>query len=97
VAKNAAIPRSSCGAVLLWLNWTGLPAKPCVVPDITTFLPIIGTLQHYGCSLGRLRHRYSRTVDKGWAISQRPKPGTVLPSHSSVDVVKSRGRRGRAH
>jgi hypothetical protein len=81
------------GTVLEWLNWTGLPAKPCVVPDVTQYLPIAGTLRRSGCRVGEITHRYSRKVDRGWAISQRPKPGTVLPSHSRVDVVVSRGRR----
>ena len=81
------------GTVVLWLNWTGLPAKPCVVPDVTQYLPIAGTLRDYGCRLGRITHRYSRTVSRGWAISQKPKPGIVLPSLAKVDVVVSRGRR----
>jgi hypothetical protein len=81
------------GTVVLWLNWTGLPAKPCVVPNVTRFLPIGGTLRDYGCRLGRVVHRYSRKVPRGWAISQNPKPDIVLPSFSKVDVVVSRGRR----
>jgi beta-lactam-binding protein with PASTA domain len=80
------------GTVLAWLNWTGQAAKPCVVPDVTEYSPIGGTLRDFGCRLGRVRHRHSRTP-KGWAIRQRPKPGTVLPSGTRVDVVVSLGRR----
>jgi hypothetical protein len=81
------------GTVVLWLNWTGLPAKPCVVPDVTQYLPIAGTLRDYGCRLGRVTHRHSQTVPRGWAISQAPRPGVVLQSFAPVDVVVSRGRR----
>jgi hypothetical protein len=81
------------GAVVFWLNWTGLPAKPCVVPQLSGYFPIGGVLRDYGCRLGRVAHRYSRKVARGYAISQNPKPDTVLPSFSKVDVVVSRGRR----
>ena len=84
------------GTVVLWLNWTGLPAKPCIVPDVTQYLPIGGALRDYGCRLGRVTHRYSRTVPRGWAISQSPKPEIVLPAFARVDVVVSRGRRRHA-
>jgi hypothetical protein len=85
------------GTVVLWLNWTGLPGPPCVVPAVTDILPIAGTLRDAGCRLGHVSHRFSRSVEKGWAISQHPKPGVVLPSRSGVDVVISRGRRHRRH
>jgi hypothetical protein len=84
------------GTVLVWRNWSGLAAKPCVVPDVTEYSPVGETVRDAGCSLGRVSHRYSRTVDKGSGISQRPKPGTALPPNGSVDVVISLGRRYRA-
>jgi hypothetical protein len=81
------------GFAVVWLNWTGLPAKPCIVPDVTEYFPISETLRESGCRVGHVTHRYSRTVRRGWAISQRPKPDTVLAPHGRVDVVVSRGRR----
>jgi hypothetical protein len=91
------------GTVLVWLNWTGLPAKPCVVPDVSPSSyeewPLREAAHEFrssGCQLGQVRRRFSRKVGKGSVVSQRPKPGTVLPSHGSVDVVISRGRHRRA-
>ncbi len=92
-----ALCDSDCdfGSVVVWRNWTGLAAKPCVVPDVTESSPVGDTLRDAGCSLGRVSRRHSRTVDKGWGISQRPRPGTALPPNGSVDVVISLGRRHR--
>jgi len=79
----------------IYLNWTGLPAPPCVVLDRRgDRLP---TAKNYirlgGCRLGHVRYRYSRTVGKNRVISLRPPIGSVLPSLSRVDLVVSRGRR----
>jgi hypothetical protein len=79
----------------LLLNWTGLPAPPCVVPSLRS-LRIRSAKRHVregGCRVGRVRHRYSRRVRKGHVISQVPASGTLLPSGSVVTLVFSRGRR----
>jgi hypothetical protein len=44
------------------------------------------------CRLGKVHHAYSRRVKRGRVISQRPKPGTVLPKGGKVNLVVSRGR-----
>ena len=85
------------GGVLasVFLNWTGLPAPPCVVLNVTSWR--LRTAERYfrygGCKLGKVTFKYSQNVRKSRVISQRPNWGTVLPSGSSVDVVVSRGRR----
>ena len=83
-----------CGLtnVVVALNWTGLPAPPCVVPWVDSYAPA-AQLCDAGCRLGRLTYRYSRRVPKGFPIPEEPKIGTVLPAGGRVDVVLSRGRR----
>jgi hypothetical protein len=79
----------------VFLNWTGLPAPPCVVMDFTgERLP---SAKRYvrlgGCRLGRVRYRYSPSERKNRAIAPRPSIGSVLPSRSRIDIIVSRGRR----
>lgn len=80
----------------VFLNWSGLPAAPCVVLDLSTFR--LRTAKRYlgfaGCRLGRVTRRYSRRFRRNHVISQGRPEGTVLPSGSAVDLVVSRGRRG---
>jgi hypothetical protein len=75
----------------VFVNWTGLPAPPCVVPDLRSRLP--SAIRGTGCRRGHARRRFSRTVRRGETISQRPSAGQVLPNGSRVDIVISRGRR----
>jgi beta-lactam-binding protein with PASTA domain len=42
--------------------------------------------------LSTLLRAYSNFVKRGFVVSQRPKPGTVLPGAGKVDLVISRGR-----
>jgi hypothetical protein len=79
----------------VFLNWTAKPAPPCVVPAITAQRRHVARrrLRRYGCRLGPVRHRPSRTVRRGRVISQRPRRGAVLPSRGRVQIVVSRGRR----
>jgi hypothetical protein len=79
----------------VYLNWTGLPAPPCVVMDFRG--ERLRSAKRYihdgGCRLGQVRHGYSRNVRRGRAIRPRPAIGSVLSSRSRVDIVLSRGRR----
>jgi beta-lactam-binding protein with PASTA domain len=45
------------------------------------------------CRLGKIRRAYSKLVKNGLVLSQKPKPGTVLPKLGKVDVRVSRGPR----
>ena len=45
------------------------------------------------CHVGKVRRAYSKTVRRGRVISQKPKPGAVLPNGGKVDFVFSSGRK----
>jgi hypothetical protein len=45
------------------------------------------------CHIGSVHRAYSKAVKRGRVISQRPKPGTVLPNGGKVNLVVSRGRK----
>jgi hypothetical protein len=91
------VEEAGCRPKTAWvfLNWTGQPAPPCVVPDIGYWTIRAATRQIglAGCRLRHVRYRYSRSVPKNRVIAQRPTYGSVLPSHSAVSVSVSRGRR----
>ena len=67
----------------------------CTVPDLKrkTLLTASRTLARANCRAGKIRRAYSKTVKRGRVISQKPKPGTVLPNRGKVDLVVSRVRR----
>jgi PASTA domain-containing protein/List-Bact-rpt repeat protein len=45
------------------------------------------------CSVGKIKHAASRTVRKGYVISQKPKPGRRLKRGARVTLLISRGKR----
>jgi len=55
----------------------------------------VRTILKRHCSLGKIRLAFSKVVKKDHVISEMPRPGTVLPNQSKVDLVISRGRRAR--
>jgi hypothetical protein len=79
----------------VFLNWTGVPAQPCVVRSLVRVRLRVAEhdIRQAGCRIGHVRYRYSRKVGEGRVISQRPRYGTLLPRGSRIDVVVSRGRR----
>ena len=50
------------------------------------------TITRGGCRVGKMRHAYS-VYPRGRVVSQKPKPGTVLPNRGKVQLVVSRGRK----
>jgi hypothetical protein len=74
-----------------------LLARPglCTVQDVrlVTVEDAKRMLARANCRLGKIRRAYSRRVEKGLVLSQKPKPGTVLPKLGKVDVRVSRGPR----
>ena len=83
-------------SIAVFLNWSGQPVPPCVVP------PLVGErssgaterqLARAGCRIGHVSHRHSSKARKGTVIAQRPRPGAVRPANSPVNLVVSRGRR----
>ena len=79
----------------VYLNWTGLPAPPCVVVDFRRerLRTARRDLRDYGCRLGRVRRRFSRSVRRNRVIAQSERDGAVLPSRSRINLLVSRGRR----
>ena len=45
------------------------------------------------CRVGKTRRANSKAVERGRVISQKPRPGTVLPSGGKVELVASKGPR----
>jgi VCBS repeat protein/PASTA domain-containing protein len=76
-----------------YLNWTGLRAAPCAVPDVRRSPLRVArrNLRRSGCRPGRVRFRFSEKVRRGGVISQRPARGAVLPSHGRVRLRVSHG------
>jgi PASTA domain-containing protein len=83
-------------------NWTStvhlgpfLIDTRCRVPRVTgkPLRAARGALAKANCRVGKLTRAYSGRVKKGRVISQRPRPGTRLPSRGKVRLVLSRGRR----
>ncbi len=78
-------------AVFVLLNTRGL----CTAQDVKrkTLRAAKRTLARFNCRVGKIRRAYSRSYTKGRVISEKPKPGTVLPKRGKVNLVVSRGRR----
>jgi hypothetical protein len=76
--------------VSVLLNRPGL----CTVQNVRgkTLRTAKRTIAGANCRVGKIRRAYSR-VKRGRVISQRPKPGVVLPGGGKVELVVSRGRR----
>lgn len=72
-------------------------ARPglCTVQDVrvVTVENAKRMLARANCRLGKIRRAYSRRVEKGLVLSQKPMPGTVLPKLGKVDLRVSRGPR----
>jgi hypothetical protein len=79
----------------VFLNWTGLPAPPCVVLDVARdrLATAERRLRDGNCRLGHVARHPSRKVARRRVIAPRPRIGSVLPSGSRVDLVMSQGRR----
>jgi FG-GAP-like repeat/PASTA domain len=74
-----------------------LLARPglCTVQDVrvVTVEDATRMLARANCRLGKISFAYSNRVKKGLVLSQKPKPGTVMPKLGKVDLRVSRGRR----
>jgi hypothetical protein len=78
-------------SVSVFLNTPGL----CAVQDVDfmTLPAAKRKIARTHCRVGRIRRAYSRWLKKGVVISQKPKPGRILPGGSKVELVVSRGRK----
>jgi PASTA domain len=74
-----------------------LLARPglCTVQDVRvmTVEDAKRMLARANCRLGKIRRAYTKRVKNGLVLSQKPKPGTVLPKFGKVDLLVSRGPR----
>jgi hypothetical protein len=76
---------------------TVLLAKPgrCNVQDVVklTLAAAKASLARGHCSVGVVRSAYSKTMQRGRVVAERPVFGAVLPGGAKVTLVLSRGRR----
>jgi hypothetical protein len=74
-----------------------LLARPglCTVQDVRvmTVEDAKRMLARANCRPGKIRRAYTKRVKNGLVLSQKPKPGTVLPKFGKVDLRVSRGPR----
>jgi eukaryotic-like serine/threonine-protein kinase len=72
-------------------NTTGL----CTAPNVKgkTLPAARKAIARANCGVGKIRRAYSKNVKKGRVISEKPRPGTTLPTGGKVDLVLSRGRK----
>jgi len=81
--------------VSVFLNWTAAAAPPCVVLNVRR--DSLRTARRYirlgGCGVGQIRRGPSRPYLRGLVVAQHPRPATVLPNGSLVDLTIGNGRR----
>jgi beta-lactam-binding protein with PASTA domain len=89
VPGTLAYPRGVFGGAA---SITNTP-EVCTVPKVTgrTLSAARRPIARAHCHLGKIRRAYSRIVKKGGVISQKPKPGVVLPKGGKVNLIVSRG------
>jgi hypothetical protein len=77
--------------VSVLINTPGL----CTVQDVKfmTLAAAKRTIARAKCRVGKIRRAYSKTVKRGRVISEKPRPGTVLPNRGKVSLAISRGRK----
>jgi hypothetical protein len=65
----------------------------CVVPNVRgkTLPSARRAIARTHCRIGKIRRAYSKIVKKARVISEKPKPGTQLPSRARVNLLVSRG------
>jgi hypothetical protein len=85
-------PDCNVNWVHVYLNWTGAPKRPCVVPRIIG-LPLRRArqrLSYSDCALGGVERHRATTGREGVVIRQSASDGSVLPNGSEVDVTVRR-------
>jgi hypothetical protein len=88
---DLATANSVANTVSVLVNTPGL----CTVQDVfrQTLPAAKRTIARANCRVGKIRRAYSKIVPRGRVISQKPKPGTVLPTPGKVNLIISRGRK----
>jgi beta-lactam-binding protein with PASTA domain len=70
--------------------------KPkCKVPRVVglTLAKAKAKVKRAHCGVGKIRKKFSSQKKKGRVLSQKPKPGKVLPSGSKVSLTVGKGPR----
>jgi VCBS repeat protein/PASTA domain-containing protein/FG-GAP repeat protein len=88
---DLAIANNGSNTVSILLNATG----HCVVPNVWDLglAAAKRELLRENCRVGTILRANSKTVGRGRVISDKPKPGTVLPKGGRVNLLVSRGRK----
>jgi hypothetical protein len=89
--KPDIVTANGYGTVSVLLNAYGL----CNVPGVRGMRLVDAERQivNADCARGKIRYTHSTRVRRGRVISDRPRPGTVLPRNSKVSLLVSLGRR----
>jgi FG-GAP-like repeat len=78
-----------------WRSVSVLMSKPglCTVQDVreVALAAARRAIVRGNCRVGRVRHKYWGYVRPGHVLAERPGPGSVVPAHTRVDLVVSRG------
>ena len=88
---DLATANFGANSVSVLANATGL----CVVPNVKgkTLPAAKRTMARADCRVGRIRRGYSKSINRGRVLSQKPGSGAVLPNRGKVNLVVSRGRK----
>ncbi|HMI98336.1 MAG TPA: FG-GAP-like repeat-containing protein [Gaiellaceae bacterium] len=88
---DLATANEVANTVSVLLNTPGL----CSVQDVKRqkLAAAKRTIMRANCRVGKILRASSNTVKRGRVISEKPKPGTVLPGDGRVTLVVSSGRR----
>jgi hypothetical protein len=73
-----------------------LPPPPCVVPRISAGASLASAksrIRRAHCAVGRIRSARSRRYRHGRVLRLNARRGQVLPYHTALEIVISRGRR----
>ncbi len=69
-------------------------ARGCHVPNVTgrVLSAARKAIRHAGCTVGRIGRAFSKRVERGHVISQRPRKGATVGLATRVGLVVSRGK-----
>ncbi len=88
---DMVIANANRNTVSVLANTTGL----CAVPNVKgrTLPAAKRAIVRAGCRVGKIGRAYSKIVEVGRVISERPRSGTLLRRGGKVNLVVSRGRK----
>ena len=90
---DLATANRQSNTVSVLINTPGLCAAQNVENPAMTLAAAKRTLARANCRAGKIRRAYSKWIRKGRVISEKPKPGTVLPGGGKINLAVCRGRK----